>query len=44
MFDLFDDEISKTKGIHTFEFTKKDIKRSKILGYIIEKIEKVVVA
>jgi len=42
MFDLFDDEISKTKGIHTFEFTKKDIKRSKILGYIIEKIEKAV--
>jgi len=41
MFDLFDDPVSKKKGIHTFEFTKKDIKRSKILSYIIGKIEEV---
>ena len=39
MFNLFDDELSKKKGIHTFEFTKRDIKRSKILSYIIGKIE-----
>ena len=39
MFDLFDDPLSKRRGIHTFEFTKEDIKRSKILKYIIGKIE-----
>lgn len=41
MFDLFDDPLSKRRGIHTFEFTKEDIKRSKILKYIIGKIEEV---
>ena len=39
MFDLFDEQMSKRRGIHTFEFTKEDIKRSKILKYIIGKIE-----
>jgi len=39
MYDLFDGEDSKRKGIHTFEFTKSDIKRSKILSFIIGKIE-----
>jgi phosphate starvation-inducible PhoH-like protein len=41
MFDLFNDEDSRRKGIHTFEFTKKDIKRNKILSFIIGKLESV---
>lgn len=39
MFDIFNDEASKKKGIHTFEFGMEDIKRSAILSYIIKKIE-----
>ena len=41
MSDLFNDEDSRRKGIHTFEFTKKDIKRNKILSFIIGKLESV---
>ncbi len=37
--DLFDDEASKAKGIHSFKFGKEDIFRNEILGYIIEKFE-----
>ena len=40
MFDLFDDEQSKEKGIHCFAFGIEDIKRSEILKYIIKKINK----
>lgn len=40
MYDLFDDDPSKEQGIHTFEFTKEDIKRSKILNFVVNKIEK----
>jgi phosphate starvation-inducible protein PhoH len=40
MYDLFDDDQSKEKGIYTFEFTVDDIKRSKILSFVINKIEK----
>lgn len=40
MFDLFNDESSKEKGIQCFSFGFEDIKRSKILSYIISKIEK----
>jgi len=39
MFDLFNDESSKEKGIHCFAFTKEDIVRSGLLGYIVERIE-----
>lgn len=39
MFDLFNTEESKSKGIHCFSFTKEDIVRSGILRYISEKIE-----
>lgn len=38
-FELFDDEESRSKGIHTFSFDKSDIKRSKILSFICEKLE-----
>lgn len=38
-FNLFDDQESKDRGIETFEFDKSDIKRSKILSYICDKIE-----
>ena len=38
MFDLFDDEQSREKGIHCFAFGIEDIKRSEILKYIIKKI------
>jgi len=40
MFDLFNDEQSKEKGIHCFAFGIEDIKRSEILKYIIKKINK----
>jgi phosphate starvation-inducible PhoH-like protein len=39
MFDLFNDEESKQRGIHCFSFTTQDIVRSDILGYIVDKIE-----
>jgi len=38
MFDLFDDAKSKENGIQCFSFGFDDIKRSKILSYIIKKI------
>ena len=43
MFDLFDDEQSRDKGIHCFAFGLEDIKRSAILSYIIKKINKKIV-
>ena len=39
MFDLFSDEDSEEKGIHSFKFTCNDIVRSKILKFIISKLE-----
>jgi phosphate starvation-inducible PhoH-like protein len=36
---LFGDEASAKQGIHNFEFTHKDIKRSEILKYIVKKLE-----
>ncbi|MGI9357860.1 MAG: PhoH family protein [Paracoccaceae bacterium] len=39
MFDLFNDEESVTKGIHSFKFGKNDILRSEILKYIISKLD-----
>ena len=40
MFDLFNCEESLDHGITSFQFTNKDIVRSKILKYIVSKIEK----
>jgi phosphate starvation-inducible PhoH-like protein len=40
VFDLFDKDCAKERGIHTFEFGKEDIVRSEILSYIIEQFEK----
>jgi phosphate starvation-inducible PhoH-like protein len=37
--ELFADEASSNQGIHNFEFTYKDIKRSEILKYIVKKLE-----
>jgi phosphate starvation-inducible PhoH-like protein len=39
MFDLFVDEESIKNGIHSFGFTRDDIVRSKILKFIISKLE-----
>ena len=39
LFDLFNDEESRSKGIHCFSFTKDDIVRSGILRYICERLE-----
>lgn len=39
IYDLFDDQKSKDKGIHTFKFGTADIMRNDILAYIIEKFE-----
>ena len=38
MFDLFDSKESEDNGIQCFSFNLGDIKRSKILSYIIQKI------
>lgn len=40
MFNMFDNEESRAKGIHCFQFTKDDIMRSGILKYVLEVIEK----
>jgi phosphate starvation-inducible protein PhoH and related proteins len=40
MIDIFDDQESKKRGIHTFKFNNSDIKRSAILKYIISKLNK----
>jgi phosphate starvation-inducible protein PhoH len=39
VFNLFDNDESKQRGIYTFEFGKEDIVRSEILSYIIEQFE-----
>jgi phosphate starvation-inducible PhoH-like protein len=39
VFNLFDNEESKGRGIYTFEFGKEDIVRSEILSYVIEQFE-----
>jgi len=36
---LFNDDDSAKQGIHNFEFTYKDIKRSEILKYIVKRLE-----
>lgn len=41
MFDLFNDEDSRKQGIECFSFNNTDIKRSKILKFIIQKLETV---
>jgi phosphate starvation-inducible protein PhoH and related proteins len=40
MFDLFNDEESKSNGIHCFQFDNNDIHRSGILRFIISKLQK----
>jgi len=40
MYSLFNDDESKEQGIHTFYFGSEDIKRSEILKYVIQKIQK----
>ena len=37
---VFDDEESRSYGIHHLQFTKDDVMRDKIIGYLVEKIEK----
>ena len=39
MFDLFASEDSIENGIHSFRFNRNDIVRSKILKFIISKLE-----
>jgi phosphate starvation-inducible PhoH-like protein len=39
MFELFADDISKENGISSFPFTHTDIVRSKILKFIVSKLE-----
>jgi len=41
VFELFDKDCAKKRGIHTFEFGKSDIVRSEILSYIIEQFENI---
>lgn len=41
VFDVFNNDESREKGIVTFEFDKSDIMRNEILSYIIEKFENI---
>lgn len=41
IFNLFNTDCAKERGIHTFEFGKEDIVRSEILSYIIERFENI---
>jgi phosphate starvation-inducible protein PhoH len=41
VFDAFNNDKAKDHGIHTFEFGKEDIMRSKSLSYIIETFEEI---
>ena len=38
--EVFDDEESRSYGIHHLQFTKDDVMRDKIISYIVDKIEK----
>jgi hypothetical protein len=38
--NIFDDEESRSQGIHVFKFTEDDIVRSGLVKYIIKKIKK----
>lgn len=39
IYDLFNDDVSRKEGIHTFKFGREDIVRSGILKFIMEKLE-----
>jgi phosphate starvation-inducible protein PhoH and related proteins len=39
MYSIFNDQESQARGIHTFHFGAEDILRSKILKFVIEKIQ-----
>ena len=39
IFNVFNDEESKSNGIHCVKFTNKDIQRSEILKFIVAKLE-----
>lgn len=41
IFNAFDDEESKSRGVQTFTFTRDDIVRSEILKFLVERLEKV---
>ena len=38
--DIFNDEESRSQGIHTFQFTEEDIMRSELVKFLIKKINK----
>ena len=38
--EVFDDEESRSYGIHHLQFTKDDVMRDKIISYLVDKIEK----
>jgi phosphate starvation-inducible PhoH-like protein len=41
IFNVFNDQESKEKGVQTFSFTHDDIVRSEILKFLIKKLEKI---
>lgn len=40
MIRVFDDDVSREMGIHSFKFTSEDIRRSDILKFIMSRLEK----
>ena len=41
VYDLFDDEESREKGIYTFEFTHEDIMRSELTKYVVSRLTEI---
>lgn len=39
LYNLFNDEDSKSKGVHTFEFNEDDILRSEIVKFLVKKLK-----
>ena len=41
IYDIFSDDLSKEKGIHTFEFGHEDIMRSELTKYVVSKLTQI---
>ena len=41
LYDAFDDDESRSMGIHTFEFDESDIVRSELTKFIVTKVNQI---
>ena len=40
MYELFSDEESLSRGVHTFSFSEEDIMRSELVKFLVKKLKK----